>query len=186
MGIAHAIQSVGFLTQIRESALVFPVLLSTHLAIIAAFGGMILMTDMRLLNLALTSRPVSDVVQGVRIWKRIGFVLMVSVGLLLGCSEAEKYSINPFFWIKMSLLVCVLVHGAAYRHSVYDEAVAGKFDGAAGIPQRARTAAILSLILWVGIPVMGRLIGYYEPKDKTLPPAELILPAPSPASVASR
>lgn len=186
MTIAHDIQSIGFLTGIRESALVFPVLLTTHLAIIAAFGGMILMTDMRLLDLALKSRPVSDVVSGLRVWKRVGFVLMVSVGLLLGCSEAEKYSINPFFWIKMSLLVCVLIHAAVYRRSVYDDAVAGKFDGPAGIPQRARTAAILSLILWVCIPVMGRLIGYYEPKDKNNPPAELISPAPPPTAVASR
>jgi len=186
MGIAHAIQSVGFLTDIRESALVFPVLLTTHLAIIAAFGGMILMTDMRLLNLALKSRAVSDVVQGVRIWKRVGFVAMMTVGLLLGCSEAEKYSINPFFWVKMSLLACVAIHALVYRKSVYDDAVAGKFDGPNGIPQRARTAAIVSLILWTGIPVMGRLIGYYEPKDKNNPPAALVAPAPTPTAVASR
>jgi hypothetical protein len=145
---------------------------------------MILMTDMRLLDLGLKRWPVSDVVSGMRIAKRVGFVLMVSVGLLLGLSEAEKYSINPFFWVKMALLLCVLIHAIAFR-STYDDAVAKKFDAPGAIPQRARTAAILSLIMWVGIPTMGRLIGYYEPKDKAnLPPVVEVVPS-SPAAVAS-
>jgi hypothetical protein len=186
MTIAHDIQSIGFLTGIRESALVFPILLATHLAIIAAFGGMILMTDMRLLDLGLKSRPVSAVVGGVRIAKRFGFVLMVSVGLLLGLSEAEKYSINPFFWIKMTLLVCVLIHGAVFKSSVYDAAVAGKFDAPGSISKTARTAAWLSIIMWIAIPVMGRLIGYYEPKDKSnfpeSPAKVLVVPAQQVAS----
>src|SRR5262245_29258048 len=104
MQIANAIQSVGFLTEIRESAIVYPVIMTTHLACIAVFGGMILVTNLRPLGWAFKTYPAADVVNGLRIWKRIGFCIMVTMGILLGTSEAEKYSINPFFWWKMTFL----------------------------------------------------------------------------------
>jgi len=165
LSIAHDIQSVGFLTDIRESALVYPVIMTTHLCAIAAFGGMILMTDLRLLGWALKSMPVSDIVGGLRPWKRLGFVIMVTAGLLLGTSEAEKYQGNPYFWIKMSILALIFCHALIFKRSVYDEAVAKRFDSPGAIPQRARVAAVLSLILWTGMVTAGRWIGYYEPKE---------------------
>jgi hypothetical protein len=177
LSFAHDLQSIGFLTDIRESALVYPVIMTTHLCTIAAFGGMILMTDLRLLGWAMQSRPVSDVVGGLRHWKWLGFCIMITAGLLLGTSEAEKYSTNPYFWIKMTLLALILIHAAAFHSSVYNQAAEKKFDGPQGVPQRAKVAAGMSLILWMGIVTAGRWIGYYEPKDK--PRAELSAPAPS-------
>jgi len=162
MQIAYAIQSVEFLTEIRESALVFPILLTSHLACISVFGGMILMTDLRLLGLALKSRPVADVVNGLRNWKRFGFCLMIAIGALLGGSEAEKYSINPFFWSKMVCLACVGLHALAFKRSVY--AKAADFDKTGVVPPKAKLAAALSLLIWMGLVTFGRLIGYYEPK----------------------
>jgi cbb3-type cytochrome oxidase subunit 1 len=155
LSIAHDIQSIGFLTDIRESALVYPVIMTTHLATIAVFGGMILMTDLRLLGWAMKSDPVSDVVGQLRVWKRIGFCIMVAMGLLLGLSEAEKYAGNPYFWIKMTLLGLILLHGIVFRGSVYGRAAAKEFDHPGGIPQRARVAAALSLILWMGMVSAG-------------------------------
>src|SRR5215467_2321403 len=60
------LQSIGFLSDIRESALVYPVIMTTHLSCIALFGGMILMTDMRLLGLALNKYTVTEVVSALR------------------------------------------------------------------------------------------------------------------------
>jgi len=37
------------------------------------------------------------------------------------------------------------------------------------LPTRARAAGVLSLILWVSIPVCGRLIAYYEPDESKAP-----------------
>lgn len=167
------LQTSGFGTAIRESALVYPIIMTVHLATIAAFGGMILMTDLRLLDVAMRKRPVSDVVTGLRNWKRLGFCIMVTAGLLLGTSEAEKYAGNPYFWIKMAILACILVHALVFRSSVYDQAVAKEFDRPGGIPQRAKVAAVLSIILWMGMVTAGRWIGYYEPRQA--PQASLVL-----------
>ncbi|HLH43228.1 MAG TPA: DUF6644 family protein [Bryobacteraceae bacterium] len=165
MQIAHAIQSTELGTAIRESALVFPVILTTHLACIAVFGGMILVTNLRLLGLAFKDRAVADMVDGLRNWKRLGFCIMVTMGALLAGSEAEKYSINPFFWCKMVTLALIGIHGLAFRRSVYSKA--SEFDRTGVIPVRAKLAAALSLLLWMGMVTFGRLIGYYEPAQKT-------------------
>jgi hypothetical protein len=160
MSIAETIQSIGFLTDFRESALVYPVVLTTHLSCIAVFGGMILMTDMRLLGLAMTHRTVTDVVNQFRFWKRVGFCIMVTAGVLQASSEAVKYSPNPYFWAKMSLLALVGVHALIFRPRVYNNTAA--IDKAPKLPTRAKLAGGLSLVLWLSILTMGRLIGYWD------------------------
>jgi len=142
------------------SSWVYPSVLATHLCCIAAFGGMILMTNLRLLGWALTDFSISDVIGKLRPWKRLGFVIMITAGLLLGGSEADKYYPNPYFWTKMTLLVLLLVHGLVFRPSVYQNTA--ELDRAPVLPGRAKLAGALSLVLWVSVVCMGRLIGYYE------------------------
>jgi hypothetical protein len=160
LSIAESIQSIGFLTDFRESALVYPVVMSTHLACIAVFGGMILMTDLRLLGVAMTDRPIGEVVAKFRIWKRIGFCIMVTMGALLASSEAVKYAPNPFFWAKMSFLALVGIHALIFRPLVYNNT--DEIDHSSTIPRQAKLAGALSLFLWFGVLSFGRLIGYYE------------------------
>jgi hypothetical protein len=160
MSISESIQSIGFLTAFRESALVYPIVMSTHLACIAVFGGMILMTDLRLLGIAMTDRTVTDVVNQFRIWKRVGFCIMITMGVLLASSEAVKYSGNPFFWAKMFFLIMVAVHALVFRPTVYNNTA--EIDRASSLPGRAKAAGAFSLIVWFCVLSMGRLIGYYE------------------------
>jgi len=127
---------------------------------IALFGGMILMTDLRLLGWAMSSRSVSDVVDQLRVPKRIGFVVAATCGILLACCKAEEYYYNAFFWTKMSLLTLVGVHALAFRGSVYNRAA--ELDHAPQVPGRAKLAASLSLLLWISIACAGRGIGYIE------------------------
>jgi hypothetical protein len=123
--------------------------------------------------------PVADVVKTLRRWKQIGFVLMVTMGLLLATSEMDKYYANPYFLMKMSLLLLVGVHAIVF-HGVYANPEA--LDRAPQMPAIAKVAAISSLVLWIGIASCGRWIAYYEPdkdKDKNRkPPVSLIVPAP--------
>jgi hypothetical protein len=160
MTIAQTIQDIGFLTELRESALVYPVIMTTHLACIAVFGGMILMTDLRLLGVTMTGRTVTDVVSQFRFWKRVGFCIMITMGILLAASEAEKYSNNPFFWAKMVCLLLVAVHAAIFRPRVYNNTAS--IDKAPSLPAVAKAAGALSLILWLSVLTFGRLIGYFE------------------------
>src|SRR5260370_34106730 len=102
--LSHAIQETDFFTALRESALTYPIIMSLHLTSIAVFGGLILMTDLRLLGIAMRSTSISDVVRQTRPWKWIGFVIMVTCGVLLACAKLAHYYGNPDFQIKLSLL----------------------------------------------------------------------------------
>ena len=154
-------QSTAFFTAFRGSWNVYPVVMATHLLGIALFGGMILITDMRLLGLAMRNRSISDVVDQLRVPKRVGLLIVATCGILMLGSKAEEYYYNIYFRIKLVLLLCVFLHGLIFRSSVYANTAA--LDRAAKIPGRAKLAALLSLLLWAGIACAGRAIGYIEP-----------------------
>jgi heme A synthase len=158
------VQSTDFMTFIRESGLTYPLIMSTHLACIAVFGGMIVITDLRLLGAILQNRPIADVINGLRWWKRLGFVIMVSMGIMLAGSKATEYYPNPYFWTKMSFLTLILIHALIFRPRVYNHPE--KLDASPVIPARAKVAGALSLVLWTGVVCAGRLIGYYEPPQQ--------------------
>ena len=158
--IAQAIQDIPFFAAIRESGMPYPIILSTHLTCIAIFGGLILMSDLRLLGLALNNVPVSEVLLRTRPWKRVGFVIMVTCGILLGGSKFFNYYNNPYFDVKMTLLAMVGLHAIVFHRSVYADPT--KLDGLKRMPGVAKAAGLISMVLWVGILSMGRWIAYFE------------------------
>ena len=160
MDIAHSIQSIGFLSEFSESVLAYPIVLSTHLTCIALFGGMILMTNLRLLGLTFKSLTITQMVASLRPWKRLGGTVMIATGVLLAASEAEKYAPNPFFWTKMVVLGLIGVHALIFRPMVYNRTE--ELDASAVIPGTAKAAAIVSLVLWTAMFTMGRLIAYWD------------------------
>ena len=160
MPTAHSIQSIDFLTAFSESVLAYPIVLSILLTCIALFGGMILATDLRLLGVAFKGLTITEVVTSLRAWKRIGGTIMIAMGLLLAASEAEKYAPNPFFWTKMIILGLIGVHALIFRPIVYNKTE--ELDRSPVIPTKAKVAAILSLVLWTSMFVMGRLIAYWD------------------------
>jgi hypothetical protein len=151
---------------------VFPVILSLHLTGMGLFGGMILMTDLRLLGIAMTKRPVSDVVNGLRPWKHLGLTLTATCGILLLWSKAAIYYPNPYLWIKLSLFGLIILHALVFR-SVYRNVK--DLDNSPAIPGRAKLAAALSLILWISVVTAGRWIGYWEPKAGPATAAQVII-----------
>ena len=128
---------------------------------LAFFGGLILVTDLRLLGVAMTRRPVADVMDRLRLTKRWGLVIMVSLGVLLAGCKAEEYYYNIFFRLKLTMLALIAVHALTFRRTVY--ARAAEMDRAGVIPVNAKLAAGLSLLLWFSIACMGRGIGYVDP-----------------------
>ena len=155
------LQFTGFFTALRGSAYVYPIVMSLHMVGIAMFGGMVLMTDMRLLGWGMRKRSIADVVDQFRVPKRCGLLLTVTCGILMFGSKAEEYYYNTFFRIKLILLGLVLLQELVFYRSVYANPAA--LDQAPTIPASAKLAAVLSIVLWASIACCGRGIGYIEP-----------------------
>jgi hypothetical protein len=160
MNLAHSLQSIGWLSDFSESVLAYPIVLCLHLTCIALFGGMILMTNLRLLGLTFKSVTITEMVTSLRPWKRAGIIVMICTGGLLAASEAEKYAPNPYFLTKMIVLGLIGVHGLIFRPIVYNRTE--ELDRSPVIPTIVKVAAILSLTLWTTMFTMGRLIAYWE------------------------
>jgi hypothetical protein len=145
-------------SSLRSSAYVYPIVLALHLSAISLFGAMIVATDLRMLGWALFDSSIADVITQLRWPKRIGFILAGTCGFLLFASKAEEYFYNAFFRTKMLLFVLVAIHALVFRRSVYGDP--SKVARLPSLRRRARLAASLSLLLWLGILCVGRGIGY--------------------------
>jgi hypothetical protein len=160
---------------LRDATLAFPVLLTLHVIFISIFGALIFATDLRLLGWGLRKYSIADVVDQLRTPKRVGFLCVVTCGVLTLGTKAEEYFLNPFFRLKLVLLALVAVHALVFRGSVYNNAAA--LDATPEIPTRAKLAGALSLLLWISIACAGRSIGYILPPVGSHHFAALILPA---------
>jgi uncharacterized membrane protein len=152
------LENLPWFSSFRSSAYVYPVVLALHLTAISLFGAMIVATDLRLLGWALTGSPAANVIQRLRMAKRIGFILAAACGLILFAAKAEEYYYNPFFRTKMVLFALVAVHALVFHRSVYADSAPLAHAGETAWP--ARLAATLSLVFWIGILCAGRAIGY--------------------------
>jgi len=150
------IESTAPSIAIREGGLPYPIIGGVHLLAIALFGGMLLTTDLRLLGWVMRHRPFSDVWHQFRPWKRLGFMVVVATGLLLAWAEPVRLYRSPSFWVKMSLFALVGVHAMVFRARVYGNPE--NLDDA--VSSHAKLAAVLSLILWAGLVVSGRLSAF--------------------------
>lgn len=160
--ILEWIQNTWLSRAIREGGLPYPVIGGLHLLSIALFGGMLLFTDLRLLGWALRGRKVSEVMVQLRPWKQLGFVVVTVTGILLTWSEPIRLYHSPSFWVKMVFFALVGLHALAFRPAVYRDPA--KLDSE--ITRQARLAAALSMILWAGLIVCGRLIAFDASFDR--------------------
>jgi hypothetical protein len=156
LSFAQWLQYTDWAAALRYSAAAYPLVLTCHMIGISFFGGMILFTNLRLLGLTMRRLPISKVIAALRVPKHIGLTIAAGCGILMASSKAEEYYYNRFFWAKMSLLALIAMHGLFFRHSVYRSRV----DPA---PFQAKLAGSLSLMLWTGVMICGRAIGYVEP-----------------------
>jgi Family of unknown function (DUF6644) len=155
------LQATAFFTALRGSANAYPIVMALHMVGIAFFGGMILMTDMRLLGWGMRKHSIAEVVNQFRVPKRWGLLLTATCGFLMFGSKAEEYYYNAFFRAKLILFILVIVQELVFRRSVYEHPEA--LDQSPRIPGNAKLAAALSLVLWISIACCGRGIGYIEP-----------------------
>ena len=143
---------------LHESLYVWPLVESTHVLSLGLFVGTTAMLDLRLLGLALTRVPVSELTSRLLPWTRAGFAVMVSTGVLLFYATPVTYYHSIFFRIKV-LLLLVAGFNVWFFHSRTHRRVA-EWDLAAVPPRAARVAAVVSLIAWASVVVAGRLIAY--------------------------
>lgn len=145
---------------IRESIYGYPALLTSHVVSMCLFAGLIVMMDLRLLGIGNRRTPFSEVQTRLFPWQMAGMAVSAITGLLLFYAQPMRFYDNIFFWIKAVMIVLAGVNALAFHLATYDSVAA--WDSAVATPFKARAAGALSLALWAGVVVSGRMMAYYE------------------------
>lgn len=154
-------------TWIQLTPYVYAAIEGVHLVGVAFFFGPIFLLDLRLLGLlpGLAVGPTS------RFLLRItgsAFAVVAASGILLFIPSADRYAESTVFFIKMTSIAIGGVNALALH-------IASRQRGdvrreARRSPWIAHTAAIVSMLVWINVIVLGRWLGYElrEPPEMDL------------------
>lgn len=156
--LLHGLKETGFATAIRENGSLFPWLESIHVLGVTVLIGCIGLLELRLIGVASLNRPVTRVLKDVLPITWGAFAVAVISGFFLFASNAPTYAANAFFLGKVVLLAGAGLN--AFGFHAFVERSIGKWDSAARTPIPARISGIFSLVMWLGIVVCGRWVGF--------------------------
>jgi uncharacterized protein DUF6644 len=143
---------------LHESLWVYPIVESVHVLTLCLFLGTAVMLDLRLLGLTMRRVPVSEVARQLLPWTAAGFVVMVISGALLFYAIPVRTYLNIFFRVKVVMLILSGINVWVFHSTAYRRVAEWDLDPVT--PRGAKVAAGLSLLLWAGIVVAGRMIAY--------------------------
>ncbi len=145
-------------TTIAESLWMFPTIETIHVIALVTVVGTIAVMDLRLIGATSNRFAVTELSKDTLPWTWGAFCLAALTGGLLFVSKASSYMINPYFLWKLVLLALAGLN-MMYFHFITYRTVE-HWDRDASVPTAAKVAGILSLIFWVGVVFMGRMIGF--------------------------
>ena len=152
------LEASGLATRIRDSNYLFPLIESAHVVGLALVFGTIAIIDLRLLGIASTQRSFRLMASDILKWTWAAFALTALTGSLMFITNAPVYYHNFFFRAKMLLLALSGVNMLVF------ELTAGRtihgWDRAPSAPRAGKAVAALSLVMWISIIFMGRMIGF--------------------------
>jgi hypothetical protein len=140
----------------RDSTWAFAIVEIVHLIGLAAFGGVVLFFDLRLVGFGFTQQPVAQLAGEFLPITIGGIALMFLTGSLLLASGPMRYYYNTPFRIKMLLFFLGVIYHLILQIKLSRQ-------GAESTISRSnlRIAGIFSLLLWSGVGMAGRAIGYF-------------------------
>ncbi|MDJ1008589.1 MAG: hypothetical protein QNJ13_12280 [Paracoccaceae bacterium] len=137
--LAAALEGTALAQHLKASRWTYPFVNAGHVFGIALLVGAVIPMDIAILR----NRPA--VVAFLRPFAGIGLFGAAMAGALLFATQATDYAASPWFQAKMALLIVALLNAAWHLRA------RGK---------ALRRAAWLSLALWPGVLLLGRLVAY--------------------------
>lgn len=147
-------------TALRESDDVFPLIETIHVLAICLVVGSVVAVDLRLLGLVLRKQPVTRTALALLPYTWYGFALMVVTGVPLFAAESIELYGNPAFRLKLVLLVVAGCNALLFHRTVYRSV--DTWNSGSGTPPSVKAFASVSILLWTGIVVAGRLIAVFH------------------------
>jgi hypothetical protein len=142
----------------RQWLWLYPVVEIAHIVGFVVLVGAAFMFDARLLGLS-RALPVSAMATHLLRWARLALLVVAPSGLLMFVAHATEMSANPAFRLKLLLIAAAFLNAGLFHRWPFR--AVGDWDTELSAPWPARLAAMLSLVLWVGVIACGRLLAYF-------------------------
>ena len=150
----EALDASGLAAFSKASGGVFALVQTVHLASMALLGGMLLVTDLRLLNVVLRGVSADLVVEATRKWINYALAAMILSGIYMSSAVAIKLYFNFFFWSKMTALILSCISLYFIKLPLLERGV-----DRLGV-WTVRLIALASLVTWFSVAASGRWIGF--------------------------
>jgi hypothetical protein len=138
---------------IRGSRFYFPIIETFHLLALTILFGAVLVLTMRMCRLMMTNQPTQQVAKDLSPWALWSLVVILVSGICLFASEALKcYASTPFQVKMMFLFAALIFHFTIHRKVSRSEREPRLIWGA--------TVGIINALLWLGVGLGGRAIGF--------------------------
>jgi hypothetical protein len=139
---------------ISDSSWLFPAIEAVHIVALTLLFGAILVLNLRLLGVGVTSKPVTQLAHEFAPWISCGLVIILASGFLLFVSEPMKAYTSVPFQVKMLLLFSAIIfHYTLFRWATKP---ALKIHS----EWSSRAVAVVSVLLWCSVGIAGRGIGF--------------------------
>ena len=155
---ARWLDSQAASTSIHESYYLYNWVETTHVLTLTLFLGMLIVIDLRMLGWAFSGVSAATLAERLDRPMLLGFVVMVVTGLVLFYAIPVRTTQSVWFRIKVLLLILAGINAWLFRRAMQRSVASWATDPRP--PPRIRLGAALSLGLWSGVILTGRLIAY--------------------------
>jgi hypothetical protein len=139
---------------------IIPTVQTVHILAISVVVASMAMFDLRLLGWAGTRHSVVALSGRFMPWLWGALIVLAISGSILIIGEPKRALGNVFFVAKMCMLATAILVTLSFQAILKRDLERGSADLAPAHAGIAKIAGLLSLALWVGIAVAGRLIAY--------------------------
>jgi hypothetical protein len=142
----------------RDNSYIYTIGLIIHFTGLALLMGAMLVIDITLMGFARMIPPGAAL--KLLPLAVAGFVLNLLTGIMFFCFDPDRFGLNPAFQVKMLLVLAAGLNALWFtfaEHRAVSQAPAG-----ARLPLNVRLSASLSLLLWFGVIVAGRMIVAFQ------------------------
>ena len=135
-----------------------PTIQSIHIAGIGVVLACVLMMTLRILGYAGMDQTMVQTQQRFGPWLKGALWLLLGTGLLMIVGEPERELITFSFWAKMVLVALGATIAFVFERSV--RAHGPDWDESLTQRRSVKAMAIFTLLIWIAIVFLGRLIAY--------------------------
>lgn len=139
---------------VKDKGATFATIEAVHLMALAVLGGTVLLTDLRLLNVAFKDIPTQTLALGTHKWFKVALYALLLTGFFMLAGVATKCYHNFYFWVKMVALATGIVFVFAVKMPLL------RSDVAMLKPLTLKLVALASMSLWFLVAASGRWIGF--------------------------